>query len=310
MNRLSTERRTLILRCLVEGMGVNATARTAGVSKNTVLKLLVDAAAVVSGYMDRELRDLPCERIQVDEAWAFIYAKEKNVPAAKAPPPEAGDVWTWTAICDDTKIVPTWRVGDRSGETALDLLSDLRDRVPRRMQLTTDGLGVYLEAAEGAFGGDVDYAMLVKQYGNPPQADRSAAVRYSPGHCTGTHVIHVSGRPDPAHINTSYVERHNLTMRMSMRRFTRLTNAFSKKLVNHTAMVALYMYHYNFIKPHRTLTVKGGPPTTPAMAAGIADWRRRYEDIIDLVDQDYEERRPKTRGPYRPRGRVDSASSR
>ena len=297
MNRASVETRVLILRCLVEGMGVNATARTAGVSKNTVLKLLVDAAAVVSGYMDRELRDLRCERIQVDEAWAFIYAKEKNVPTAKAPPPEAGDVWTWTAICDHTKIVPTWRVGDRSGETALDLLCDLRDRVPRRMQLTTDGLGVYLEAAEGAFGGDVDYAMLVKQYGNSPQGrDQSAKARYSPGQCTGTHVIHVSGRPDPAHINTSYVERHNLTMRMSMRRFTRLTNAFSKKLVNHTAEIALYMYHYNFVKPHRSLK-----NATPAMAAGIADWRMKLDDVIAMVDADYEARRPKTRGPYKPR---------
>lgn len=297
MNRTSVETRTTILRCLVEGMGVNATARTAGVSKNTVLKLLVDAGRVCAEYQDRVLRDLPCERVQVDEAWAFIYAKEKNVATAKAAPRDAGDVWTWVALCADTKIIPAWRVGDRSGSTALDLLCDLRDRVPRRMQLTTDGLSVYLEAAEGAFGGDVDYAMLVKVYGNSPLGrDWTAKARYSPGDCTGTHVIHVSGRADPAHINTSYVERFNLTMRMSMRRFTRLTNAFSKKLANHAAHVALHMYWYNFIKPHRSLK-----NATSAMAAGIADWRRRFEDIIALVDQDYEARRPKTRGPYRPR---------
>ncbi len=291
----------MILRCLVEGMGINATARTAGASKNTVLKLLVDAAAVVSGHMDREMCALPCQRVQVDEAWSFIYAKEKNVPIAKAPPPEAGDVWTWVAFCADTKIVPTWRVGDHSAETALDLLCDLRDRIPHRFQLTTDGLKAYIEAAEGAFGGDVDYAMLVKQYGNNPADDRSAKARYSPGECTGTHVVHVSGCPDLAHVNTSFVERHNLTMRMSMRRFTRLTNAFSKKLVNHTAEIALYMFWYNFIKPHRSLKTKDGPPTTPAMAAGLATWPMKFDDIVTMLDADYEARRPKKRGPYKPR---------
>lgn len=302
MNRLNTATRTLILRCLVEGMGVNATARTAGVSKNTVLKLLVDAAAVVSGYMDRELRDLPCRRVQIDEAWAFIYAKDANVETAKAPPPEAGDVWTWVAICDDTKIIPTWRVGDRSTETAIDLFRDLAQRVPRRLQITTDGYGSYIEATEQVFAGEVDHAMLVKEYGNPADGDRTAAAKYSPGRVNGTHVIHVAGRPDPKHINTSYVERHNLTMRMSMRRYTRLTNAFSKKLLNHTATVALYMFWYNFIKPHRTLTKKAnGTPTTPAMAAGIADWRMKFEDIVAMVDADYEARRPKTRGPYKKR---------
>ena len=218
MNRASKETRVLILRCLVEGMGVNATARTAGVSKNTVLKLLVDAAAVVSGYMDRELRDLPCERVQVDEAWAFIYAKEKNVPVAKAPPPEAGDVWTWTTICADTKIVPIWRVGDRSAATALDLLDDLRQRMRQRIQLTTDGLSAYLEAAEGAFGGDVDYAMLVKQYGKRAAA-RSISGRAvqprrvrrharhprerSPGPGAHQHQLRGAAQPDDADVHAS-----------------------------------------------------------------------------------------------------------
>ena len=203
-------------------------------------------------------------------------------------------MWTWTAICADTKLVPSWRVGDRSAETALDLFDDLGARVDHRLQITTDGHSAYLEAVDAAFGGAVDYAMLVKQYGNHPGADRSAAVRYSPGHCTGVHVIHVSGRPDPKHINTSYVERRNLTMRMSMRRFTRLTNAFSRKIENHAAMVALYMYAYNFIKPHRSLKNE-----TPAMAAGVVDWRKKPEDIVTMMDADYEAAGPKTRGPYK-----------
>ena len=301
MNRLSTEKRSLIIRCLIEGASVRATARTAAVSKTTVLKLLLDAARVCSEYQDRVLRNLPCKRFQVDEAWAFIYAKEKNVPYTKSAPQDAGDVWTWTAFCADTKLVPSWRVGDRSAETALDLFDDLASRVDHRLQITTDGHGAYLEAVDAAFGGAVDYAMLVKTYGNPADSDRTASTRYSPGHCTGTHVIHVSGRPDPAHINTSYVERHNLTMRMSMRRFTRLTNAFSRKLENHAAEVAIYMFYYNFIKPHRTLSRKGGPPTTPAMAAGVTDWRMKVEDIVEMLDAEYEASRPKTRGPYRKR---------
>ena len=265
-------------------------------SKNTVLKLLLDAARVCAEYQDRVMRNLPCKRIQVDEAWSFIYAKEKNVPHAKSAPQEAGDVWTWTAFCADTKLVPSWRVGDRSAETALDLFDDLAGRVDHRLQITTDGHGAYLEAVDAAFGGAVDYAMLVKTYGNTPNSDRTASTRYSPGHCTGTHVIHVSGRPDPAHINTSYVERHNLTMRMSMRRFTRLTNAFSRKLENHAATVAIYMFYYNFIKPHRSLK-----NATPAMAAGLADWRMKIEDIVTMLDAEYEATRPKTRGPYKKR---------
>ena len=296
MNRLSTEKRVLILRCLVEGMSVRAAARTADVSKSTVLSLMVEAGRVCAEYQDRVLRDLPCRVIEVDEIWAFIYAKEKNVPTAKSPPAEAGDVWTWTAVCADTKLLAAWRVGDRSSATALDLFDDLNRRINHRMQITTDGHKAYIEASEAAFGGDVDHAMLIKQYGNAPGNDRSAEAKYSPGQCTGTHVVHLSGRPDPARISTSYVERHNLTMRMSMRRFTRLTNAFSRKLENHAANVALYAYAYNFIKPHRSLK-----NATPAMAAELADWRRKVESIVAMVDEAYEERRPKTRGPYRKR---------
>ena len=190
MNRLDTKTRTLIIRCLVEGMSVRATARTADVSKNTVNKLLIDAGKVCADYQDEALRDLPCQRIQVDEIWAFIYAKEKNVARAKAAPAEAGDVWTWTAICADTKLVPSWRVGDRSGMTAIEFMDDLRPRLANRVQLTSDGHKAYLEAVEGAFGGDVDYAQLVKLYG--PQEGKGSDKRYSPGECV------VSGTQTPS----------------------------------------------------------------------------------------------------------------
>ena len=286
MNRLTRDKRILIIRCLVEGMSVRATARTAEVSKNTVARLLVQAGKVCGDYQADALRDLPCARIEVDEIWSFIYAKEKNVPRAKSAPAEAGDVWTWTAICADTKLVPSWQVGDRSGETAIDLMDDLRARLANRVQLTTDGHKAYLEAVEGAFGGDVDYAQLVKMYGNAPDGEK----RYSPATCTGTRKRRVEGRPDPALVSTSYVERSNLTMRMSMRRFTRLTNAFSKKIENHVHAVALHFMYYNFCRIHSALKI------TPAMAAGVTEHLWEICDIVKLIED--AEPKPGPRGPY------------
>ena len=279
MNKLPLNTRKLILRCLVEGQGVRATARTADVSKNTVVKLLIDAGKACAAYQDRALRNLSCRRIQVDEIWSFIYAKEKNVPRARSAPPEAGDVWTWTAICADTKLVPSWRVGDRSGATAIEFMDDLRGRLANRVQLTSDGHKAYLEAVEGAFGGDVDYAQLVKLYGEPT-GQKGHERKYSPSECTGTLKRRVEGNPDPAHVSTSYAERNNLTMRMSMRRFTRLTNAFSKKVENHEHSVALHFMYYNFCRQHKSLN-----GISPAMAAGVAGRLWDIEDIIQLVDE-------------------------
>ena len=278
MNTLPRHKKVLILRCLVEGMSLRSVARTAEVSRDTVAKLLADAGKACADYQDEALRNLPCKRIQCDEIWSFIYAKQNTVPRAKAAPPEAGDVWTWTAMCADTKLVPSWRLGDRSGATAADLMDDLRSRLASRVQLTTDGHKAYLEAVEDAFGIDVDYAMLVKIYGKSEGADRRTEARYSPPTCIGTRTQLIQGKPDADLVSTSYVERQNLTMRMSMRRFTRLTNAFSKRLEYLEHSVALHFMYYNFCRIHQTLRI------TPAMAAGVTDQLWEIGDIVNLVE--------------------------
>jgi len=276
MNTLPTKTKTLIIKCLVEGMSIRSTSRIADVSRNTVTKLLVDAGKVCSDYQDKALRNLNCTRIEVDEIWSFVYAKKKNVPTAKNPPHQAGDVWTWTAICADTKLVPSWRLGDRTSATAIEFMDDLRSRLDNRVQLTSDGHKAYLEAVEGAFGGYVDYAQLVKIYGG--SADLKSESRYSPGKCNGLLRNVIEGNPNPDNISTSYVERQNLTMRMSMRRFTRLTNAFSKKIENHAHAVALHFMYYNFCRIHQTLKV------TPAMEAGVTNRLWDVGDIVKLVE--------------------------
>ena len=297
MNTLPRHTKVLIIRCLTEGMSIRSVARTADASRNTLVKLLADAGRACADYQDRTLRNLPCERIQADEIWSFVYAKAKNVPRAKNAPPEAGDVWTWTAICTDTKLVPSWRLGDRSAATALDFMDDLKGRLASRVQLTTDGHRAYLEAVEEAFGADVDYAMLVKLYGKGGD-ERNPDTCYSPSECIGTRTEIIEGDPDGAHISTSYVERQNLTMRMSMRRFTRLTNAFSKRLEYLSYSVALHFMNYNFVRIHKTLRV------TPAMAAGVTDRLWDVGDIVDLV----EAAAPKPNRPatYKKRGEISN----
>jgi IS1 family transposase len=275
MNKLPLAKRVQVLHLLVEGNSLRAASRISDVAYNTVAKLFVDAGRACAAYQDQALRNLPSKRLQLDEIWSFIYAKQKNVAKAKAPPKNAGDVWTWVAIDADTKLVASWRIGDRSGETALAFVDDLASRLANRVQITTDGHRAYLEAIEGAFGGDVDYAVLHKVYGAVPE---SAKGRYSPAECIGCEKHRVEGDPDIKHVSTSYVERQNLTMRMSMRRFTRLTNAFSKKVENHALSVALHYMHYNFCRIHKTLRI------TPAMAAGVTDKLWSIEDIAMIVE--------------------------
>ncbi|MGB6064727.1 MAG: IS1 family transposase [Desulfomonilaceae bacterium] len=274
MNKLSIQKRAQILGCLVEGNSIRATSRLTGASKNTVTKLLVDVGRACSEYQDRVMRNLSCQRIQCDEIWAFCYAKEKNVPEDKKGQFGYGDVWTWTAICADTKLVPSFMVGNRDAESANAFIEDLASRLSHRVQLTTDGHKPYLEAVEGAFGCDVDYAMLVKIYGLDPEKEK----RYSPEQCIKAEKVPITGNPDHSKISTSYVERQNLTMRMSMRRFTRLTNAFPKKIENLAHAVALHFMYYNFGRIHRTLRV------TPAMEAGISDHVWTLEEIARLAD--------------------------
>lgn len=272
MNRLSIEKRAALLGMLVEGNSLRATSRLGDVSINTVTKLLVDLGAACSAYHDEHVKNLRLRYIQCDEIWAFCYAKDKNVPEDKRGIFGYGDVWTWVAIDAETKLVPSFMIGTRGAQTAKAFMDDLASRLANRVQLSTDGHRVYLQAVEDAFGNDIDYAMLVKLYGNDGESEK----RYSPAECIGCREIGITGRPNPKHISTSYVERQNLTMRMNMRRFTRLTNAFSKKVENHVAMVSIHFMHYNFARIHKTLRV------TPAMAAGITDHLWSLEEIALL----------------------------
>jgi IS1 family transposase len=286
MNRLATEKRAQIIGSLVEGNSIRATVRMTGAAKNTVTKPLVDLGEACTEYQDHVMRGLPCRTIQCDEIWAFCYAKQKNVPEQHRGTFGYGDVWTWTALCADTKIVPTWLVGERTADDASVFMSDLARRLSHRVQLTTDGHRAYLQAVDGAFGFAVDYAMLQKLYGPPEGAAQER--RYSPAVCTGIDVRKVTGDPDPERISTSYVERQNLTMRMGMRRFTRLTNGFSKKVENLSHAVALHYMHYNFARVHSSLTVKNEDGTrtkrTPAMAAGVTDHVWTLREIAALLD--------------------------
>ena len=251
-----------------------------GVSRNMVTKLLLDLAEACAAYQREHLVNLPCKRVQADEIWSFVYAKQKNVPADKAGEFGYGDVWTWTAICADTKLAVSWLVGSRDGGVATEFMQDVAGRLANRVQLTTDGLSAYLEAVEGAFGSEIDYAMLQKLYGASPDGER----RYSPAKCIGVKVGVVQGNPDPCQTSTSYIERQNLTMRMNMRRFTRLTNAFSKKVENHAAAVELHFMVYNWIRPHGTLRTEKDNRVTPAMAAGLARRPWTVEGMVGLLN--------------------------
>lgn len=274
MNKLSTAKRVAVVAALVEGNSIRATARMTNVSKPTILKLLADLGAACATYQDVAVRGVRARRVQVDEIWQFVYAKAKNVPEEKRGTFGYGDVWTWVALDADSKMILSWRLGPRDLATAYDLMHDLAERITNRVQLTTDGLKVYMEAVESAFMGDVDYAMLSKVYGSDPAAEK----RYSPAKILSSTTEVITGRPNPKHISTSFVERQNLTMRMSIRRFTRLTNAFSKKLENHAAAVALHYMHYNFCRVHQTLRV------TPAMEAGLTDRVWSLADVVALLD--------------------------
>jgi IS1 family transposase len=281
MNRLSTERRGQVVSLLCEGMSIRAIVRVTGVAKNTVVKLLVDLGQATSEYQDAQLRNLTCQRIECDEIWSFCYAKQKNVPVEHRDTFGYGDVWTWTAIDSDTKLVPSWLVGERNLADAYTFIADLESRLRGRIQLTTDGLRLYLDVVDVLLRDKVDYTVLHKLYTEPGMGENGT---YKPARCIGIEKRPVMGEPNLELASTSYVERQNLSMRMGMRRFTRLTNAFSKKVENHAYAVSLHFMHYNFGRPHQTLTKAAGRPTTPAMAAGVARYPWSSTQIAQLLD--------------------------
>lgn len=289
MKKLAPETRVQILHMLCEGSAMRAIARITGVSINTVAKLLIDAGEACAAYHDEHVRGVRAKRVQCDEIWSFCYSKQKNVAAAKRQDLAIGDIWTWTAIDAGSKLVISYLSGGRDSEYAMALMDDLRSRLATRVQLTTDGHKAYLEAVEGAFGEDIDYATLVKLYGASPESEH----RYSPAECIGTRKTKITGNPDRNHVSTSYVERQNLTMRMSMRRFTRLTNAHSKKLANHHHAQALYFMYYNFVRLNQAVKM------SPAMAAGIESRLWEMSDIVKLIDA--REAKPNRPATYRKR---------
>jgi len=274
MNKLPTEKRAQALQMMAEGISLRSMTRLTGISRTTLIKLLEDAGQAFAEYMDKTLVKLPCKRLQVDEAWAFSYCKQKNVATAKAAPAGSGDIWTWVALDADTKLVAAYYVGNRDGEAALEFMTDLAPRLANRVQLTSDGHKAYLNAVEEAFGYEIDYAQLVKIYGQPAEGVR----RYSPPECIGATKHRVEGSPDRKHVSTSYVERQNLNIRMGNRRMTRLTNALSKKAANHDHMMAIYFMHYNFVRIHKTLKI------TPAMAAGVSTKLWEMADMVKVLE--------------------------
>ena len=294
MNKLPVAKRTQVLAMLCEGVSMRSISRVCDVSINTVGKMLVDAGEVCAAFHDAKVRNVASKRVQVDEVWSFTAAKQKNVAGMKKPVANAGDTWTWTALDADSKLIVQWFVGGRDGYAAKVFIDELASRLANRVQLTSDGHRAYLDAVEGAFGADVDYAQLVKLYGESPEAEK----RYSPAECIGCRKTPIEGNPDPKHISTSYAERQNLTMRMHMRRFTRLTNAFSKKFESHVHMVALYTVWYNWVRIHKTLRV------TPAMAARLTDKLMGFEDIVALMDARAE--KPNRPATYKKRAQISN----
>ncbi|HWN42142.1 MAG TPA: IS1 family transposase [Thermoanaerobaculia bacterium] len=285
MNRMDTKRRAAIVAALVEGVGIRSTCRMTGASKGAVTRLISELGPACAAYMDQAFHDLPCSVLEVDEIWAFCYAKSKNVPSDKKGTFGFGDVWTFTAICADTKLIPSYMVGPRDGGTATEFCQDLAGRLAGRAQITSDGLKIYEGAMADAFGGDVDFAMLQKIYAAAPGGE----TRYSPAECIGCQKQAISGSPDPKRVSTSYVERANLSMRMGLRRYTRLTNGHSKKLENHCAALAIYFMHYNFARIHSTIRC------SPAMAAGVTPHLWSIAEIVELLPAEA----PKKRGPYK-----------